>query len=165
MEATALKIIENYCKRKFASATYTREEYMGSGTQYLNLKNYPIVTFSKIEENTATVEAPSWSTMTEVYAIAESGLLYYRGGFFPLEREYRVTYTAGYSPIPSDIQYCIDTLSSYLERDISAQVGIKKETLGEYSYEKFDSNTESSNNPIKTLGLEQILNFYRVPTV
>jgi hypothetical protein len=35
--------VEKYCRRTFASTTYTLEKYNGTGTKYLALKNYPIL--------------------------------------------------------------------------------------------------------------------------
>lgn len=161
MEAGALKIIENYCNRTFGQATYTNEEYKGSGTEYLNLRNYPIVTLTKVEENYGSVAVASWSEVTaNVYALKPSGQIYTENGFFRVERMYRVTYTAGYASLPADVQYCVDTLSAHLNK-MQSSAGLKKETLGEYSYERFDQ----SGNLINDLGLSIILSPYRTPVV
>lgn len=160
MDAAALKIIENYCKRTFTETTYTNEEYKGSGTEYLNLKNYPIITFTKIEENGGIAGVPSWTEVENIHHIDNTGQLYYEGGFFAYERAYRVTYKAGFTTLPADITYCVTALSTYLTKQ-STNAGIKKESLGEYNYERF----ESSGNIIKDLGLNTILDAYRTPTV
>ena len=51
--------IERYCNRRFMQTAYTDEEYDGTGTKYLVLKNYPVkstATFTlernKVEDNT-----------------------------------------------------------------------------------------------------------------
>ena len=45
---SATQYIENYCKRRFKLTTYTSEGYDGNNSQYLFLKNYPIVSVASI---------------------------------------------------------------------------------------------------------------------
>lgn len=44
------RLVERYCQRKFKSRTYTREIYLGSGTEYLALENYPVTRVIRVAE-------------------------------------------------------------------------------------------------------------------
>lgn len=155
-------VVDRYCKRTFAEAQYT-EEYKGSGTQYLNLKHYPVSTLTKVYENVNFIADPIWNDMTaDAYLKAESGQIYVYSGFFNKERHYKIQYKAGYKSdkIPEDVkQACVD-IAAYLYQNRKSQ-GLKSEQLGEYSYTKLDQ----TGNIIKDLGLNVFLDPYRTPTL
>lgn len=168
----ATKMIENYCKRSFTLSEYANEEYRGSGTRFLNLKNYPIIEVVKVEENEGLIENPVWIDISQyVYSKSLVGQLYLNSGFFKSERDYRVTYSAGYesedsqdsgsSPVPVDVQHVCIELVSYLYQNRTGQ-GMKSERVGDLSYTKFD---QSGKGLIKDLYLDAILDTYRTPTL
>ena len=68
------------------------------------------------------------------------GILYYRGGFPGGLQNIFVTYVAGYTTIPAALEEaCIRLVSLRYGQSERADSGdLKKETLGDYSYEKFD---------------------------
>jgi hypothetical protein len=158
----AQTVIENYCKRTFTEGQFT-EECKGSGTQYLNLKHYPISTLTKVYENVNFIADPIWNDITaDTFLETESGQVYLHRGFYDKERHYKVQYKAGYKndKIPEDIkQACIDIIT-YLYQNRKSQ-GLKSEQLGEYNYTKADL----TGNIIRDLGLNVFLDPYRTPTL
>lgn len=159
----ATDIIEKYCDgRRFASTDYTNEEYDGDGSHFLTLKNFPVSALTSVQRMTGDFTTPSWDTLdSSMYKyLDEEGQIYYTGGFSSGIRNYRASYTAGYTTIPNDLAQACITLVSYLKNQTKS-VGMKSETLGEYSYTKDDDITAS----IKNLGLDEILEAYRTPKV
>ena len=158
----ATDAIEKYCSRRFAFDTYTNQEYDGTGTNRINLKNYPIISLTSLEERTSGFSNTSWETIdADFYKdLDNEGQVYFTGGFTRGVRNYRVTYSAGYTTIPNDLQQACITLVSFFDNQTRSS-GMKSETLGEYSYTKEDD----INATIKNLGLDEILNFYRNPVV
>jgi len=160
----ATDIIERYCNgRRFASTTYTNEEYDGTGTNYINLKHYPITSLTAYEKNTGSLGNPNWEALESDYItyLGDEGQVYYELG--PFERgvkNYRFSYVAGYSTIPNDLQQACITLCSYL-KNVTKGTGLRSESLGEYSYTK----EEDVNATIKNLGLDEILDVYKTPVI
>jgi hypothetical protein len=70
-------------------------------------------------------------------------------GYGPIR--YRCDYTAGYSTIPPDVeQVCIE-LASEMFQQTQVDYNLKKERLGDYSYEVADSRTIAANRRDKYL--------------
>jgi len=158
----ATDIIEKYCNgRRFASTIYTNEEYDGKGSDYLNLKHYPVITLTSIDGRSGDFSSPSWSALDDAFykSIDNAGQIYYSGGFTRGVRNYRVNYTAGFATIPNDLQQACITLVAFLKNQTKA-TGMKSETLGRYSYTKSDDEKD-----IKELGLDAVLDYYRTPVI
>lgn len=130
--------IEKYCRRTFASATYTTELYDGSGTDTLILKHFPIVsgTTPTVLENGSAM-----SVGTNMATADYDVLVYYDEGelirpygvpFYAFRRYYSVTYQAGYATIPEEIQQaCIDLgMIMAKEKD---RAGMASKTAGQQS--------------------------------
>ena len=87
--------------RRFKLTTYTQETYDGSGTEYLNLKNWPVSTTADLTlQYRETFEnRDQWSSETSKnFKIDYNNgqLIYVNGGkFLDVPLHYRVTYTAG----------------------------------------------------------------------
>ena len=71
----------------------------------------------------------------------------------------KITYTAGYSEIPQDLQYAVCYLISFMRRNVEAGGSIESETIGDYEYKLFDPSA-SRNNPLLS-SVDQILTRYR----
>lgn len=158
----ATDIIERYCNRRFAETTYTNEEVNGMGSYILNLKHYPITSLTAVERRTGDFASPNWDALeNDMYKMLDDeGQIYYAGGFTEGVRNYRVSYVAGYSTIPTDLEQACIMLISYIKNQTKTS-GMKSETLGEYSYTKDDD----LNATIKNLGLDEVLDMYRVPVL
>jgi len=162
----ATDIIESYCgNRRFMSTAYTNEEYDGTGTCYINSRNYPITHLTAYEKNYGSVGTTDWNTLQADYIryLDEGqgpGQFYYQMGFSRGVRNYRFTYVAGYATIPNDLEEACIELCVYIYKDRQNK-GMKSESLGEYSYVK----ESFTGNIIENLGLDLVLDKYRTPTV
>jgi len=158
--------IESYCNnRRFKSTVYTNEEYDGTGTRYINARQYPITAVTAYEENDGSVGTTDWNALQSDYVkyIEDGhgpGQFYHEGGFERGPKNYRFTYTAGYATIPYDLEEACLELSVWFYKQRQS-MGMKSETLGEYSYTK----ESFTGNPIENLGLDMILEKYRMPVI
>lgn len=143
--------IESQTGRRFVSTTHTQEEYDGTGTYELNLKAFPIITFTSLEVNNAADNSDNWSTIdsSNYWVDSVTGIITKTSGFTEVtdardeetlsdtlflrgKNRYRATYTSGYSTIPYDLQYaCMSLVGQYL--NTRAGSGIKSESLGDHS--------------------------------
>lgn len=161
----ATEIIEGYCRRRFKETTYTDEIYDGTGTDQLGLLNYPISAVTLSMRDTTLNEADFNSVDSELFFIdSTSGLLNGVGSFYGGWGQYRVTYTAGYSTIPSDLAEACATLAAYFvsnDPSMSAFVTRKKEGSREISY----SDTANRGNLYEQLGIQITLDRYSRTTL
>lgn len=129
--------VENYTGRVFTSTTYTNEEYEGTDSFELKLKNYPIISLSYLGENENYLENENdWDTIdAEDYWIDEysgdRGIIRANFKFAKYPHHYRVTYVAGYATIPEDLKMAIyDICGTYYNCRKTA--GIDRERVGDY---------------------------------
>jgi len=155
-------IIESYCDRRFKETTYADEEYDGLGTSFLNLKNYPITALTAYDRNMGNVGDTDWDSLQDEFIkhLENEGQIYYQAGFVKGVKNYRFSYTAGYATIPSDLEEACLELCSYIFND-KKNKGMQSESLAEYSYTK----VARTGNVIESLGLDLILDAYRVPVI
>lgn len=155
-------IIEKYCGRRFKETTYTEEEYNGSGTTKINATNFPITAVTSKQRNYGTAGDANWDDLQDEFFkyLEDEGQFYYQVGFNKGTKNYRFTYTAGYSTIPSDVEEACLALCSHVYTDRKNK-GMQSESLGEYSYTKFRKN----GNLVEDLGLDLVLDYYRTPVL
>lgn len=147
----ATEYIESYCGgKRFASTVHTNEEYDGNGMYELNLKHYPIITFTSLAENNATDNSDDWSTVdaNEYWMDTDTGIITKTSTFTRGKFNYRATYTAGYASIPHDLQYACMTLISEIWTKRKS-TGVKSESLGDHSIAFAES--KETNNVIKEI--------------
>jgi len=111
------EFIENYCGRRFKSTTYTSEEYDGTGTHHLVLKQYPISTFTILQERGTRQNKDDWGTVDSEDYFVETAtgiitLIPYE--FIQGTKLYRATYTAGYV-FDNSSTYLADTEAGDIE--------------------------------------------------
>lgn len=137
----ATDFIESYCDRRFDKTTYSNELYDGDDFDYwLYLKNLPITTLTKIEQNNGTTDEPDWDELDEgddyeKYLTEGKIYIYDR---VTGKRNYRVNYEAGYTTIPYDLEMlCIRLVARIYEKRKSE--GRSAESLGpaNISWESF----------------------------
>jgi len=132
----ATDYIESQCGRRFASTTYTQEEYDGTESNYIFLKQYPVTAATTIERNDGTLSTPSWTSLTEgddYEPYLNEGYLDMLGRTSETERHrYRATYTAGYTTIPYDLEIaCLKLVSEgYNKRKND---GVTSERIGSWA--------------------------------
>lgn len=168
----ATDIIESYCRRRFLSTVHTDEIYSGDGSRYLSLRNFPVTSLASVAYRTGDFSSPSWDAVdTELFTLDtaagnDSGVIYLDTGFHRGVENYRFTYTAGYAlaDVPNDLKEACIEIVSYLFNRRKSTPGIKSETLGRYSY-TLGSAPSGGMGILKLLGVDDILDTYRTPTV
>lgn len=153
--------IESRCGRRFKSTAYI--EYVnGDDSDALQMKQYPITAIASVEENSNTDNTGNWATLssTEYFNIGtdlDAGIIRKTCKTFKGTANYRVTYTAGYITLPSDLKYaCYMLASEAFNRSRSA--GVKSESLGDHSI-TFESISMENDN------VEKIIQKYRKYTI
>ncbi len=154
-------MIESFCSKPngqhFASTVYTDEEYDGTGTNQLSLRNRPVITFTSFSERNTTENDSSWSVIdTELYFVDNNaGVIDCN---FTLNQNwnlYKVTYTAGYTDIPADLAEACATLAAYLVDNATTGTSIKSKEQGPKKIEYFDNS--SGQSLIESLGIDDML--------
>lgn len=128
--AAATDVIESYCGRTFAS-TANVEYYDGTGTNTLTLRNFPIVTMTSIlEGGSALTTGQDASTSPDILFYPDTGQLVRPWFIFlPYRNWYKVSYTSGFSSVPSVIvQACLDTSAIMLRE--KEHIGLQQKTTG-----------------------------------
>lgn len=156
----ATLMIENYTGRRFKLTTYTNEEYDATGTNQLILRQRPVTSISSLSMRDTNLNEEGFDTTdTELYFLdANAGVLdlnfYFTGNW----NRARVTYTAGYTTIPEDIQEAAAELAAHLVKHTSGtSTGVKRQSEGQRSVEYFEASGAST---IAKLGLDEILDSY-----
>ncbi|RMD70289.1 MAG: hypothetical protein D6822_04380, partial [Cyanobacteria bacterium J149] len=115
---------------------YTNEEYDGTGSNFIFLNQYPVTAITSVERNDGTLSSPSWTTLTE----GDDYEPYLTEGYIDFltrlpetdRHRYRITYTAGYTTIPYDLELaCLKLVSeSYNKRKND---GVSSERIGSWA--------------------------------
>jgi hypothetical protein len=126
--------IQKYCNRNFTRSNYD-EYYDGSGTGYLFLPSYPIVSVALLEID----DVAEASTDYAIYA--ETGMIRLRNGKFNDGiLNVHVTYTAGYANVPKDLeQACTEIVAMKYYSRGTEKFGVTARNFGEggaISYER-----------------------------
>jgi hypothetical protein len=165
----ATDMIESYCNldndHHFASTTYTNEEYDGSGTNQLSLRARPVITFTSLEQRSSTQNINDWVTLssTDYFVDDNAGVIDALLGFYYRWNLYRVTYTAGYATIPSDLAEACATLAAFMVENGTTGVAVKRKNQGPKSIEYFQPMQGGSL--IENLGLDDVLARYTNPPI
>jgi hypothetical protein len=160
-------LFESATGRTFEETTYTNEEYDGTGNRELQLKNYPIITFTRIQYRNTYDNTDSWTTIntSDYWVENDTGIITRTTTFSSWDvqfkdpqltdeptwstgaNNYRATYTAGYATIPSDIQMAVMGIVSGLY-NLRASAGIESETKGDRTVRLADVDSILSNGYI-----------------
>jgi len=123
--------IEQTCGRDFVSQSYAHT-FNGSGNARLLLRQNPVTAVASVTICGRAV-ALSVSAQVPGFRFDQYGL-WYRGGIFPKTiQEIDVAYTAGYSPIPQDLQQAVADMCNIkfkriLEADKSSLSMLQQQT-------------------------------------
>lgn len=163
----ATDIIEGYCNlangHHLKSTTYTNEEYDGIGGNQLVLRSRPISSITSFQYRNSSENEDSWSDSESnlYFTDLNSGvidLLYDQNRDF---NSYRVTYTAGYDPVPYALSEACATIAAYLVSNSTTGTGVKRKRQGQQEVEYFQPNSGSqSSSIVEQLGLDDILSRY-----
>lgn len=105
--------IQKYCNRTFIATTYT-EYYDGDGSNELLLDQFPVNSITSCYDDTdREYGADTAITVTDLI-IKDAGLIVYDDGFFNKgDHNIKITYNAGYTTIPADLELaCIKLVAS-----------------------------------------------------
>ena len=160
----ATDMIESYCGKTndqhFAQTTYTSEEYDGTATNQLILKNRPVISLSNFSERNTTENSNDWTTIetTDYFVDLTAGVIDCRFGILNYWNLYKVTYIAGFATIPSDLAEACVMLSCALVENASTGASVKKKTQGPKTIEYYDS--VQGQSLITQLGIDDMLARY-----
>jgi hypothetical protein len=112
---SATDFVKKYTRRDFFRQAYSNEQYHGTGTTKLVLKNYPI---DSGETFSLQQRAPSWTDDvngdwqtidTDQYIVDyDKGIIHFQGVFAKGILNWRVSYTAGFY-VPADNEFDDET--------------------------------------------------------
>lgn len=127
----AEEYVEGWARQNWrAEVTVTDELYSGDGTEILKLKQYPLITISKLEEYDSGDN--TWDEITidddDFEYEKETGYVYYTGGFLEGHENYRVGYTYGKTNgCPAKVKVAIARTAVYLKAN---PLGAASENIG-----------------------------------
>lgn len=127
------KIFETYCDRSFESTTYT-EYHDGDNRNGIYLNHYPITSITSIYDDSEWGWGSDYVVASGTYRIKDERAVTLKAGytFHNHTQNVKVTYVAGYSTIPADLNHvCIvEVIRSYKSRK---EVDVTAKTLGDGS--------------------------------
>jgi hypothetical protein len=162
--------LQNWARRCFVSQKFT-ESFDGEGDQTLFLKNYPITNIEQVDfvdmDGTVNIVMANGADFTKYFFIGDGGeidfILNNPGGYERFPRGFKnvkIIYTAGYSPIPEDIQEACAEQIVFINDQGSANSSIKSEKLGDFSQSFFDQGNSGGSNDLSKTAF-QLLSPYR----
>ncbi len=131
----ATGLIENYCGRRFKKTTYTDELHDGNGTQYIFLRNRPIVSVTSIYSHDPVVTDVLYDS--DYYVVYNNqGYIYRAGGWTFGHQNIKITYIAGLDfdagDRPAELEEICNALVSKTFNN-PTKYGIESEKIGQYS--------------------------------
>lgn len=132
----ASDFIDNFTSRKIISAPYTDEAYDGNNDPYIYLKQYPVTAVSAVKnwDTYNNVVLYTFTEYTEYLKYLDEGYIYIRGKTVRGHKNYRITYTAGYSiaDVPYDLKNACAQLAGIVYYN-KGKAGVESESMGKYS--------------------------------
>lgn len=145
----------------FKETTYTNEEFNAPNSDELVLRARPVTTVSSLQARDTVSNQDDWTTIdTEDHFIDQrSGVIEGLYRFYGRWKRWRVTYTAGYSTIPSDLAEACVMLAAYLTENATSGVAVKRKQEGSREIEYFAPSQGESL--FTQLGIDDALNKYK----
>lgn len=159
----ATDMIESYCGKNngqhFASTAYV-EDYDGTGSNQLILKNRPVISFTSLQQRSTTENISDFDTVdsSDYFVDTTAGVLDCNFTLSLNWNIYRATYTAGFATIPSDLAEACVMLTCALVESASTGASVKRKTQGPKSIEYYDS--VQGESLITQLGIDDMLQRY-----
>lgn len=160
----ATRAIEAYCGRRFASTTYTDEEYAGTGIDELILRQRPITNLANLDIRNTALNDNNWETIeSDLYFLdnsGSSGVLNLMFNAWGKWNRYRVTYTAGYTTIPEDLaEACVSLACYYVQNADGSDVGVAQKKEGQREI-RYANGSLDFKSICANLGIDQIIDSY-----
>lgn len=171
IDATSLSI-EQYCNRKFAVQSVTNEIYDGDGSDTLWLRYWPLTQLSTQStpsdaQKLAAVQYrtdpdSSWTDIEDdvdhIFTDLNWPFIKLYETVFPAgERNIRLNYKAGYSPVPGDVLIVAIEMAAMMWKE-SSQSNDARLGLANSSYQGFNNGFLDMNSRWRT-----ILDRYKLP--
>lgn len=122
------RVIEKFCNRAFAEMDY-EEVYNGNGETTLFLNQYPVSEVSSLAIDSITYEDSDFVFYSEGKIKLTDGSVFTKGN-----QNVEISYTAGYSQIPEDVQLCCVELVAMKFKEIdSDRIGVTSQSFGDQS--------------------------------
>lgn len=149
-------LVESYCNRKFTEyVSVPKEEFFDGSDSFVYLEEFPVIEIVSVE--TSADAGQTYSEFLEYYLDSEVGLLEtvnskpFVNTNFP-RRSLKVSYKAGYSEIPKDLQLaCLDLVEYYLEEQYTPRKALGSDQI-------YFSDTRNLPPHVK-----RVFDLYRVP--
>lgn len=123
----ASAMAERYTERSFAAGART-EKRSGEGSDFLLLKDSPVLTITTLTIDTVAVPASDGTTAGYLFDDYSVFLRNYQNGFTIGRRNITIVYTAGYATIPADVQQAVIEIASQAFRE-KEWVGFQSKSL------------------------------------
>jgi|WetSurMetagenome_2_1015567.scaffolds.fasta_scaffold06367_7 hypothetical protein len=154
--------IDKYVGWTLAETEYTDEIYDGPGTEALCLKNRPITEIAEITVfDIAVEEVTNYYDYGWYLKDNDSGIVWNNLCWPPGRGIIKVSYTAGFDPIPADIFLgALEMVKFY--RETTEKTGILSEVLGDYSISAMTGlNNMQGELTIPSIAFKMCLDFYK----
>jgi hypothetical protein len=127
----------SYLDRVLVSATYTDALIDGTGSKFLYVPNYPVTTITSITE-TDCMEISTLVASTAYSIDGDSPWIVRDHGFWPYGiKNIKITYVAGYSTIPHDVQMaCTKQVAYEFKQSNQGLLGVSAVTYPDGSINK-----------------------------
>ena len=159
-------LIENYCLRTFQSTVYTNDMYDATQVDVLVLRQRPVTNIASIEIRDSGLNINNWETIDSKLYHCDAGSAQAKAGVVALMFQalgrwdrYRVTYTAGYTTIPQDLNEACATLAAYYVTNSDGNIAVKIKQEGSRKIEYY-GGIESFSGLIHMLGIDQTIDYY-----
>lgn len=129
--------LETFTGRKLKKVTGLIDYAHGAGSNTILLKEFPVIAISELKIDSGSLFTdPSTVIPVADYTISDDSLsVLYLNGLFPRGyRNVKITYNAGYDPIPSDIENaCLWLVFWYHKAREGAEIGRNSKSKGDES--------------------------------
>ena len=134
--------LETYTGRKLKSRTYTAEDYDGTGTPELILREYPVSSVASVNMDRLRQFGAGTAVSLELLTVSgDEGRLTFTPGyvssglgiarFLTGTKVVRITYTAGYATVPDDLKLaCLKVVAIHFAHSREGADGVVSESIG-----------------------------------
>lgn len=136
--------VKQYCDRDLEVTTYTDQYYDGDGSSKLLLDDYPVVSVTSLYCDLGRDFDASTLVASSDYKLdSEKGIIeLYDGSVFPVgPNTIKITFSAGYSVVPSDIVSAVNKIAAANYLDTKTDVNV---IAGESVFYKPDAMRKSA---------------------
>lgn len=145
----ATDMIENFLGRRIISTTYTNIEYDATNSDQLILQQRPVTELISFQIRDSDLNENDWEDIdSNLYFLDEAAgiidLSFNASGHW---NRYRISYTAGYSSIPSDLAEACATLAAFLVLNPTGNIAqIRAKQEGQRRLDYYDTNSSSTGS-------------------